>query len=151
MIRLSGIMLRLTSLTSRSASSRTFCCSSLIAPASKPLLRTSKPQRIREVDPGRSSSQSLPSGTLWIIPECSQIQTCLCYGRGVEQQGCGQHGCCQVFPGRKPHTHDKHGTVSSTPRAMGLDYKGSQQHAIQTIGTLSHQPLMHTLPSMLPT
>ena len=31
------------------------------------------------------------------MPECSAIQTCVCYGRGIQQQGCGQDGCCQIF------------------------------------------------------
>ena len=40
------------------------------------------------------------------MPECSPIQTCVCYGRGIQQQWCDQDGCCQVFPGRKPHQQE---------------------------------------------
>ena len=47
--------------------------------------------------PGRSSCEPLSSRKLWIMPECSPIQTCVCYGRGIQQQGCGQDGCCQIF------------------------------------------------------
>ena len=33
------------------------------------------------------------------MPQCSQIQTCVCYGRRILQQRCGQDGRCQAFPG----------------------------------------------------